>query len=591
MLDLRPPTDDPIHVSAVMSRVAALRARNADTSSKTSIRNLLNGGRAAVVEMFGEKFAERHLPVGNYISSGLDRLAQKLGQRPDIKVDARLDRDSDRERNRANKRERIVEGYDELDRLELQLPQMARWVAGYGWGVWLIRTRKVDGIGYPCAELRDPYNAFPGFFGPDQQPTEIAFCRRVDTGYLESRFPEYALARQMGNTGRILAASSDTRTLYPGLMDGWETNGDGTIVVEYIDEAGTWVIVPETRTLLAFVPNPLASGPPFVVVKRFAFDQLTGQFDGGIGLMKMIAQVNMLALIATQDGTLRETNIIGTLESGKYERGRGATNFFAPGTRIERPGADIAFGAFQEADRLERQLRTTINYNTIADAISPNSYVTGQGMDRLDQGGGNNVGEYQVSLRWALQDLDAKRLEMDEVLYPNRRKPLRASVKGRAAVENYTPSVDIAGEYRTRRVYGVMAGWDEPAKVVTGLQLLQARVIDRYTYQENLTGLDDAQIVNERIDQDRAEEHLLNVLEMRGAQGDPEAAAALAAIATRPKEKLKILTEMFPEPEPQPQPEPMMGGEVAGPQSVSTVLSRLEASGAQDAGVQTVGRL
>ena len=34
-----------------------------------------------------------------------------------------------------------------------------------------------------------------------------------------------------------------------------------------------------------------------------------------------------------------------------------------------------------------------------------------------------------------------------------------------------------------------MAGYDEPQKIVTGLQLLQAGIIDTQTLQENLDGL------------------------------------------------------------------------------------------------------
>ena len=47
--------------------------------------------------------------------------------------------------------------------------------------------------------------------------------------------------------------------------------------------------------------------------------------------------------------------------------------------------------------------------------------------------------------------------------------------------EKYNPSSDIMGSYKTRRVYGAMAGYDEPQKIVTGLQLLQAGIIDKET--------------------------------------------------------------------------------------------------------------
>ena len=44
-----------------------------------------------------------------------------------------------------------------------------------------------------------------------------------------------------------------------------------------------------------------------------------------------------------------------------------------------------------------------------------------------------------------------------------------------------------------------MAGFDEPQKIVTGLQLLQAGVIDTETLQDNIDGLENIQKVQERI--------------------------------------------------------------------------------------------
>lgn len=68
---------------------------------------------------------------------------------------------------------------------------------------------------------------------------------------------------------------------------------------------------------------------------------------------------------------------------------------------------------------------------------------------------------------------------MDEILNKDKKKPLSGFANGAAFSEQYVPSTDIAGQYDTRRVYGVMAGFDEPTKIVSGLQLLQAGIIDR----------------------------------------------------------------------------------------------------------------
>ena len=70
------------------------------------------------------------------------------------------------------------------------------------------------------------------------------------------------------------------------------------------------------------IPNPLKSGPRFVVAKRFAFDQMQGQFHHTIGLMANMAKINVLSVIAMEDAVFTETNIIGEIESGQYKKGR-----------------------------------------------------------------------------------------------------------------------------------------------------------------------------------------------------------------------------------------------------------------------------
>ena len=84
--------------------------------------------------------------------------------------------------------------------------------------------------------------------------------------------------------------------------------------------------------------------------------------------------------------------------------------------------------------------------------------------------------------------------------------------------------------YKTRRVYGVMAGFDEPTKIVSGLQLLQAGIIDKETLQENMDGLDNVQKINDRILKDEAERTLFETLKVQASQGDPKATMALVQI-------------------------------------------------------------
>lgn len=582
----------------VLERVDYLTELNEPLQAdKQRIQAILDGGAAGIKALLGPNASlpNDDLTTVNLMDSGLRKFAYRLRFVPDCKVDTRVDRDSDRERNRASKRERIVQAMDQASRIELQMPQVGRWLPGYGLAAWIIRERiDLAGNPYPHTELRDSYDVMPGWFGPDQQPSELGVRRMVPAKEIAKIYPEFKVK------------FSDHMSRATGLVGQgrWESvSRTGIEVIEYFCDDGMYFVVPEHKLVLDWVPN-LLSGPPFVVVPRYSFNRLQSHFAHVIGIMSMMAKLNALQLIAAEDSVFRETNIIGEMESEAYDRGRFALNFFAPGTRIEKPQVDQAFNLFQQIDRLERQLRVGAGYPVSSDGQSPMSFATGQGIDRLQEGIDGETAEYQLALKHAFERLDQKRLEWDEKMYGDVEKTVRANVAGNAIVEKYRPGRDIAGDYYTRRVYGVMAGWDEPQKIVTGLQLLQGRIIDRQTMQENLHGLENIQLVNERITQEDLDTHLIELLKQQAMQGDPRATLALVEIRRSPNRRQEILDRHFTPEAPQETPaeqqflaeqaNPMaelFGQGGAGAPPVSTVLSRLESGGAAEGGVQTVGRL
>ena len=136
---------------------------------------------------------------------------------------------------------------------------------------------------------------------------------------------------------------------------------------------------------------------------------------------------------------------------------------------------------------------------------------------------------------------------------------------------------------------------------------LQARIVDRRTMQENLGGLDNVSLINERIDQDMAKEMLLQSLGARASQGDPAADMALVEIMDRPGGAVTTLKKLFTPQEPEMSPEeaamaqmggmggsPGMGGPPGGgvetgpPPAVQTILSQMEAEGG---GAMSVGQM
>jgi len=552
------------------------------------VRSIMNGGSNGISALLGEsaKNYDIDLPIPNLINSGLEHLAQKLGRMPDIKVDAYAD--SERAKNKAEKLERIINNLDNYSKMDMQLPQAARWLPGYGFCVWIIRQKmSPDGIMYPHAELRDPYDCYPGYYGPDQDPKELALIRLVPNAVIKQMYPQ---AQVMVDESSQFPSGYSKFKYHDGFQRSWDNHlADGTELVEFYDEDGTYVFLPEQKQILDFTPNPLKSGPRFVISKRFSFDRLSGQYDHVLGLMAAMAKINVLSIIAMEDSVFTETNIIGELESGNYKRGRFAVNYLTPGSQVAKPPNNVPYQLFQQIDRIERQLRVGSSYPVSDDAISPNSFVTGRGLQELLSSVDLNVKEYQLALKTAIEELDYKRLEMDEVLNGNKKKPLAGYLKGTAYAEQYTPSTDIQGMYKTRRVYGVMAGFDEPTKIVSGLQLLQAGIIDKETLQENMDGLDNVQKINDRILKDEAERTLFETLKVQASQGDPKATMALVQIYKNPNSMQSILDKFYTAEEPEvPEGEAalldqMMGGGQPVPQGPAPDIRSLLLGGVQGA--------
>jgi hypothetical protein len=561
--------------------------------SKARIKAILNGGSEGMKSLLGDSMNAEDadlLPAPNLLQSGIDRLAQKISGVPQVRVDILNGNESERAKFQAEKLERIVTSYDSTQNLTSQLAQASRWLPGYGYCAWVIST-KVDANGYvyPSAELRDPYDTFPGNFGPDQQPRELAVLRRVPRYKLAQIYPEFKdeiMRKDDDETGEDFTPvptefmSYDTNT-----SQDWEDNTRaGLRIIEYYDQGGTYIVFPERKLILDFIPNVLST-PPFVFMKRISFDQLKGQYDHVIGLMGMMAKINIMSAIAMEDAVFTETNISGELESGQYRKGRFAVNYLSPGTQVSKPQNNMPYQLFQQVDRLERQLRLVGGYPVTDDAQSPNSFVTGAGLQELNGAMSLIINEYREIIKSAIVEMDAKRLEMDVVLAYTTgitKKPMVGYINGSAFSENYQPLKDIGGDLRTRRIYGVMAGFDEPQKIVTGLQLLQAGVIDTETLQDNIDGLENIQKVQERIRKNKAEGVLFDSILARSAQGDPSATMAAIAIYEQPNAITDIMKQFYTPEEPGMTPEQeamiqqqMLGGQGLPPQAPPSIAEAL----------------
>ncbi len=520
-------------------------------------RAILNGGEDGIRQLLGPGLDnnESHtIPAPNLMLSALDRLSQKIGKVPTLDVHITNARDSQRNKVKKDKLERIITAYDNMQELELQLPQVARWLPGYGFAVWVITTKMdMNGNMYPCAELRNPYDCFPGYYGNKQKPQELAIIQKIPIQNLIQMYPELKAYYAEKDSEDTSYDSYNLRYTDDGSWENQDENGD--VILEYMNIEGTYIVHVASKKIVDFVPNPLKSGPSFVVAKRFSFDRLQGQFDQVVGLMASMAKINILSVIAMEDAVFTETNIVGEIESGQYRKGRNSINYLTPGSQVVKPTTNLPYQLFEQVGRLERQLRVVAGYPVQDDAISPNSFVTGRGLEELESGVSQMVNEYHTILEYALQEIDAKRLELDETLFAKRRKPISGTYKGASFSESYTPSTDIDQNYITRRKYGAMASFDAPNKIITGLQLLNAGIIDRETLQQEMDGLENLSQINERITKQKTEEILYQMLLQQSQQGDKAAMMAVVEIYNNPKDIGRTLEKFFSAAGEEPSPE------------------------------------
>lgn len=577
----------------VVRRVNYLRALNEPyMGQRQRIRALMNGGRAALNVLLKDlPTNEDTLPAANLIKSGVERFSEMIAFPPDLKIDPPGGSDKDRAQRGAEKRERIVNYYDEQCNLEGQLEQGSLWLPGYGFFAWKIREA-VDrnGYRYPKAELRDPYTTWPAEWGVDQQPDDIAFQRFVEPETLVSIYPHARAAlaaRATSASKRLGGGAVDLSRFTPGnnSTPGWEGNVGGIEVIEYVDAWGTYVYSTEVDGFLDVYEHPL-SRAPISVPKRTTFDTLHGQFDDVVGLASTMAKLTLLTQIIMEDAAFAPVVVNGRMD-GPFEKGRDSVNYIEGGD-AKYLYQNIPYQMFSEIDRIEGHLRASTGYSKQADGESPISFVTGQGLEELGSSLSRQSERAQSQLRRALEAKDSIQLEWDELAYGDEAKSIQGTRKGAMYAEEYTPSKDIGGHYSTRRIYGLMAGMDEARKTVGLLQLLAGGVIDVGTVQENLRGIDNAPKVRDRIISKRAEDTMFEALTQMAAQGDPTMVKALSDIRKNPHRLPEILDEVFAPQEPEAPP---MAAPASPEDEWAQVLTRLTGAGEVQGGAQTVQRL
>ena len=611
----------------VLERISELRSAGAtEAAERRRIQAIMDGGVAGIQAVMAwdqgrqgnqTDIARKYgydLAAVNLMASGVERLSQRVGDMPYLRAAEAHSREL---REQFSKRRAIVFDWDQYQQIESLYPQIARWLPGYTHVLLVIKQSYYsyvadDEVPYPMVELRDSFDVYPGY---GLEPDDVVVFRTVPLRTLKHQYPDVDWAaaeidlkqKMQGRITGIPVIGS-----HSGTGSTWEGEKTGVEVAEYHCADGRVLCVPELKLPLAFAPNPIYPEPGFVVMRRYSFNRNVSAYHHVIGLVAMMAKLNILGLIASEDSVFRETNVVGEIESGHYRFGRGVINKFSPGTTIERPTGDQAQSLWAQIDRLERQLRIGAAYDVSSDGISPNSFATQAGIQELQSGTERNVAEYQKVIRLGTERLDTRRLMWAERVWPRRKTRIYNYTT--ADTKTYRPDRDIKGDYRTRRRHAIGGLWGSTTNVVTALQLLQTGVLDIESIQDSVPGITDGEAILARNRARKAEEMLLGRLsQMPPGQpimmGDVE--AAFIEIMRDPDDQDEILIKYLTAPE-QPEPQPGMMGPPGGPppdvwsmmeqmggggppaippEAAQTTMSRIMSNNTADAGVQLAGQL
>lgn len=611
------PTPHLAQFGRVLERIKELRATGtADLERRTRIRAIMDGGPRGIQAVMAweqgrqggspEDVARKYgvdLPTVNLMASGVERLAQQVGDIPRLRASEAYERDL---RERFNKRRSIVADWDQYQQLEAHFPQIGRWLPGYTHTVWTISQGyygySKGEVPYPRAELRDSFDTYCGFSASGEEPDDVLVLRRIPLRVLRANYPDIS----WNAAAAELERKYKSRPLGTGGPSKWEGEDTGVEVCEYLDANGRSLVIAELSLQVAFTENPIYPEPPFVVARKYSFSDNVSAYHHVVGLVAMMAKLNLLGLIASEEGVFGELNIFGEPESGEYQRGRFAINRFEQGARVERRTGDQPQTLWAQIDRVERQMRIGAAYDVSADGISPNSYATGQGIQQLQSGMARNVDEYRKVIRLATQRLDTRRLMWAEAVWPN----LKTKIYHYGSTNNrtYRPSSDIKGDYRTRRSTPISGIWGTPSDTVQGAQSLQLGAIGVEELQDAM-GIENGEAILARNRARKAEEALLGRFTAT-PPGQPfmpgVVEAVLVEIMQNPDDQEEILAKYMVPPEPEPTapelgalgpegmtPEGAPPGiwDLLGSRPTQTALSRVMTNGTADAGLQLAGAM
>lgn len=452
--------------TVVAERVLRMKRAAIERDQHMVTIGLIRQGRPEILfpELFNDTY--RRQVTANFIDIAARDLAEMVAPLPSLNCSSRSMK-TEADKKRAAKKNMIGSYYWRQARLSDNMITAADRLISYGF--LPLYTEPDYARGMPMIRVEDPLGAY---YELDRYGDCLRFakCWYETVDSLCAQFPEHegVLRYKLDGYGRLQLCRGDERVE----------------VVRYCD-ADQWIMFVPTRSNMTLVQYPNLTGKcPVAIAVRPGLFPGEGAFDQIIWVQ--LARHRM-ALLAIEAG-VKSVGAPLAVPRDVVEMAVGPDSVLQTDQpqNIRRIGYDVPQDAFAINQALDQDLRTGARYPEGRASGIDASVITGRGVQALQGSFDTQISTYQNVLGLALKKATEFAFEMDEKVWPSRRKEIQGVISGEPFEISYVPAKDIAGNWTVDVTYGLAAGLSPNNAIVMLLQLRGDQLIDRATVQRQL---------------------------------------------------------------------------------------------------------
>lgn len=433
--------------------------------------------------------------IANLFRVSARESAEMLAPLPSITCTP-LDAADDTARRKADRRTEIANFYVDASRWASNMLTAADQYLTYGFLPYRVEANMDEQR--PHIHLDDPIGAY---YDRDRWGRVVAYAQKwkEPSAKLARMFPEHA--------NRIWQASY---------------NSDVVEIVKWYDDDNCVLFLENNAAIpLAEYRNPISRCPVAVAELPDLDADRHGEFDDVVWTYLARAYMEMLKLKAADQAV----NAPIALPEDVQDLAIGPDAIIRSNTpeKIRRIGLDMPNSALVESQQLDREAQIGARHPSARTGNINASIITGKGVEALMGGFDSKIKAGQTMNAEAMREAISMAFEMDEKVWPDAKKEVRAMAAGRPYALKYTPARDIKGDHTVEVNYGLMAGMDPNHALVFALQARGDDLLSRDLVRRNLPFNADIAEEERKIDIEKMRDAL-----MQGALGYAQAIPLMA---------------------------------------------------------------